>query len=128
MLKESLSSRRGSRLECQARTRETVSCTRLDQEGMRRVGDRRTRVRLDVVGALWVTLETRRRALIVDLNDNGALLLSPVHLPPNTVHSLEMTHEGQHASTEVLVRHIRPAPAGSYHVGVEFVSPPPATP
>ena len=85
-------------------------------------------MRLEVVGALWGTLETQRRAQIVDLNDNGALLLSPVHLPPNTVHTFELTHEGQHVSTEVLVRHIRPAPtAGTYHVGVEFLSQPPAT-
>ena len=92
---------------------------------MRRVGDRRARVRLDVVGVLWGTLETQKRAQVVDISDTGALLLSPVPLPPNTVHTLEMTHEGQHISTEVLVRHMRPAPeAGSYHVGVEFLSPP----
>ena len=85
-------------------------------------------MRLEVVGALWGTLETQRRAQIVDLNDNGALLLSSVHLPPNTVHTFELTQDGQHVSTEVLVRHIRPAPtAGTYHVGVEFLSPP-ATP
>jgi hypothetical protein len=91
---------------------------------MRRVGDRRARVRLDVVGALWGTLETHKRAQIVDLNDTGALLLSPVQLPPNTVHTLEMTHEGRQLATEVLVRHVRPASApGTYHVGVEFLSP-----
>lgn len=92
---------------------------------MRRVGDRRARVRLDVVGALWGTLETQKRAQVVDINDNGALLLSPVHLPLNTVHTLELTLDGQHLSTEVLVRHVRPAPtAGTYHVGVEFLSSP----
>lgn len=92
---------------------------------MRRVGDRRARVRLDVVGALWGTLETQKRAQVLNVNDTGALLLSPVRLPPNTVHTIEMTHEGEHLTTEVLVRHVRPAPvAGSYHVGVEFLSPP----
>ena len=62
---------------------------------MRRVGDRRARVRLDVVGALWGTLETQKRAQVVDINDTGALLLSPVQLPLNTVHTLELTLEGQ---------------------------------
>ena len=96
---------------------------------MRRVGDRRTRVRLDVVGALWGTLETHKRAQIVDLSDTGALLSSPVHLPANTVHTLALTHEGQSMATEVLVRHIRPAAVpGTYYVGVEFLSPPLAAP
>ena len=91
---------------------------------MRRIGDRRARVRLDVVGALWGTLETHKRAQIVNLNDTGALLLSPVPLAPNTVHTLELTHEGQHVTTEVLIRHTRRASAsGAYHLGVEFLSP-----
>jgi c-di-GMP-binding flagellar brake protein YcgR len=92
---------------------------------MRRDVDRRARARLDVVGAFWGTLETQKRAQVVDLNDTGALLLSPVHLPPNTVHTIELTHEGRQLSTEVLVRHVRPAQvAGTYHVGVEFLSHP----
>ena len=96
---------------------------------MRRAEDRRARVRLDVVGALWGTLETHKRAQIVDLNDTGALLLCPVHLPANTVHTLELVHDGQPVATEVLVRHVSPAPApGTYHVGVEFLSPPLAAP
>ena len=96
---------------------------------MRRVGDRRVRVRLDVVGSLWGTLETRKRAQLVDLNETGALLLSPVHLAPNTVHTLEMTHVGQPFAMEVLVRHVRPASIpGSYHLGVEFLSQPLITP
>ena len=96
---------------------------------MRRAEDRRARVRLDVVGALWGTLETHKRAQIVDLNDTGALLLSPVHLPANTVHTIELTHHGRQLATEVVVRHVSPAPApGTYHVGVEFLSPPVAAP
>ena len=96
---------------------------------MRRVGDRRARVRLDVVGALWGTLETSRRAQVVNISDTGALLLSPVHLPANTVHTLQMIHEGQHLAAEVVVRHVRPASvAGTYQVGVEFLSPPPSSP
>jgi hypothetical protein len=91
---------------------------------MRRVGDRRARTRLDVVGALWGTLETHKRAQIVNLNDTGALLLSPVYLPPNTVHTLEVTLEGLLLTTEVLVRHARRVPGpGTYHLGVEFLSP-----
>ena len=96
---------------------------------MRRVEDRRARVRLDVVGALWGTLETHKRAQIVDLNDTGALLLCPVHLPANTVHTLELMQDGQPVATEVLVRHVSPGAApGTFNVGVEFLSPPLAAP
>jgi hypothetical protein len=96
---------------------------------MRRVGDRRGRVRLDVVGALWGTLETSKRAQVLNISDTGALLLSPVHLPANTVHTLQMTHHGLQLEAEVLVRHVRPASvAGAYQVGVEFLAPPPSTP
>jgi hypothetical protein len=78
---------------------------------------------------LWGTLETHKRAQIVDRNDTGALLLSPVHLAANTVHTLELMQDGQRVAAEVLVRHVRPAPApGTYHVGVEFLSPPLAGP
>ena len=41
---------------------------------MRGVGDRRSAVRLDVVGALWGTLEFHKPALVRDLNQDGALL------------------------------------------------------
>jgi hypothetical protein len=92
---------------------------------MRRVGDRRARARLDVVGALWGTLETRRRAEIVDLSDTGALVLTPGLLTPNRVHTLEISHEGRQLATQMLFRRVRPAPAhGSYHPGVELLSAP----
>jgi hypothetical protein len=74
---------------------------------------------------LWGTLETRRRAEIVDLSDTGALVLSPVLLTPNRMHTLEISHEGRQLATQVLFRRARPAPAhGSYLLGVELLSTP----
>ena len=97
---------------------------------MRRVGDRRARVRLDVVGALWGTLETQKRAQVVDINDTGALLL--VARAPAAEHGAhsgadarrtEPVHRGAGAS-----RPARRPVAGTYHVGVEFLSSPLASP
>jgi hypothetical protein len=91
---------------------------------MRRVGDRRANVRLDVVGDLWGTLETRKCAQVVDLNDTGALLRSPMALSPNSVHAVEVTEDGHSLSTEVRVCHVRSGPDGSFLVGVQFLSVP----
>lgn len=89
---------------------------------MRRVGDRRANVRLDVVGDLWGTLETRKCAQVVDLNETGALPRSPIAPSPDSVHAVEVTQEGLSVSTEVRVRHVRSGPAGSFLLGVQFLS------
>jgi hypothetical protein len=89
---------------------------------MSRVGDRRSNVRLDVVGDLWGTLETHKRAQILDLNETGALLRSPMALPPDSLHSVEITREGHALTTRVRVRHLRTGPTGSFLVGVEVLS------
>ena len=90
---------------------------------MRRDGDRRAQVRLEVVGALWGSLETHKRARVVNISEHGALLLSPVHLSPNAIHTVEMTRDGHVVTTEVRVRHAHPTPDGTFQVGVEFLSP-----
>ena len=90
---------------------------------MRRDGDRRAQVRLEVVGALWGSLEIRKRARVVNISEHGALLLSPIPLSPNTVHTVEMNRDGHVMTTEVRVRHARPTADGSFHVGVEFLAP-----
>ena len=77
-------------------------------------------MRLDVVGDLWGTLETRRWTPIVDLNETGALLRSPMPLPPNSLHSVEITREDDPLTTKVRVCHLRPGPLGSFLVGVQF--------
>jgi hypothetical protein len=90
---------------------------------MRRIGDRRADVRLEVVGALWGTLEMQKRAQLIDVNETGALLLSAVSLPINTVHAVEITRNGHSQTAEVRVRHVRPAHAGAFHLGLEFLAP-----
>jgi hypothetical protein len=99
---------------------------------MRRVGDRRSAVRLEVVGALWGTLEFRKQARVCDLNQDGALLEYPVPVLPDTVHAVSFEHNGERVSLDVRVRHVRPAtgPDGGvvYLAGVEFLSVPAALP
>jgi hypothetical protein len=99
---------------------------------MRGVGDRRSAVRLDVVGALWGTLEFHKPALVRDLNQDGALLEYPFPVLPDTVHAVSFEHNGEQVSLDVRVRHVRPATGADgavvYLAGVEFLSIPAALP
>jgi PilZ domain-containing protein len=99
---------------------------------MRRVGDRRAAVRLEVVGALWGTLEFHKQARVRDLNQDGALLEYPVPVLPDSVHAVTFEHNGERVSLEVRVRHVRqasaPDGAAVYLAGVEFLSVPAALP
>jgi hypothetical protein len=99
---------------------------------MRRVGDRRSAVRLEVVGALWGTLEFHKQARVRDLNEDGALLEYPVPVLPDTVHTVTFEHNGERVSLEVRVRHVRssagPDRVAGYLAGVEFLSTPAALP
>ena len=99
---------------------------------MRRVGDRRSAVRHEVLGALWGTLEFHKQARVRDLNQDGALLEYPVPVLPETVHAVTFEHNGERVSLEVRVRHVRQGagPDGSivYLAGVEFLSVPAALP
>jgi hypothetical protein len=99
---------------------------------MRRVIDRRSAVRLEVVGALWGTLEFHKQARVRDLNQDGALLEYPVPVLPDTVHPVTFEHNGERVSLNVRVRHVRtgvgPDGATVYLAGVEFLSIPAALP
>jgi len=94
------------------------------------LGDRRSRVRLEVVGALWATLELTEPARVVNISRDGALLTSPVAMPPESVQPLHLKLEGQEVIVDARVRHVRrvsgPEEPIRYLVGVEFLSVPPA--
>jgi hypothetical protein len=96
---------------------------------MHRVGDRRSAVRLEVVGALWGTLEVCRQARICDLSQDGALLEYPVPVVRDTVHTVTFEHKGHRFHVDVRVRHVRQATARGavvYLAGVEFLAIPDA--
>jgi hypothetical protein len=99
---------------------------------MRRVGDRRSAVRLEVVGALWGTLEFHKQARVLDLNQDGALLEYPLPVLPDSVHAVTFEYNGERISLEVRIRHVRQTKdahgAVVYLAGVEFLSVPAALP
>jgi len=93
-------------------------------------GDRRTKVRLEVVGDLWGGFEAEEPARILELSAGGALIASPVALAPDSVQPLLLSLGRETFVVEVRVRHLRPLPETDeeplrYALGVEFISPPP---
>ena len=89
-------------------------------------------MRLDVVGALWGTLEFQKHVRVRDLNQDGALLEFPFQVLPDTVQAVSFEHNGEPVRLRVRVRHARCAngPAGGVIclAGVEFLSVPAALP
>ena len=97
---------------------------------MMALGDRRARVRLEVVGALWATLELAEPARVVNISRDGALITSPVAMPPDSIQPLHLKLHGHDITVDARVRHVRrvsgPDEPIRYLVGVEFLSMPPA--
>jgi hypothetical protein len=94
----------------------------------RKVGDRRTRARFDIVGDLWGTVEAAVQLPIANIGRGGALIQSGVQLPPESIHRLRIKGDDREEdlSVAVRVRHVatQVSNAGelSYLIGVEFVS------
>ena len=96
----------------------------------RKLGDRRGRPRYDIVGDLWGTLETVLRMPLRNVGPGGALVESHVPLQPESVHRLTFSYEGQEASAQVRIRHVKPSLSldgeRTFLIGVEFLSTHPA--
>ena len=91
----------------------------------RRLGDRRTRGRFEIIGDLWGTLDTTATLVVRNLGTGGALLESPLPLTPGSVHWVSAVINGSPQPLRLRVRHSSIAAAGSptpYLVGVEFMS------
>jgi c-di-GMP-binding flagellar brake protein YcgR len=96
----------------------------------RKLGDRRSRPRFDIVGDLWGTLETVLRLPLRNVGRGGALIHSHVALPLESVHRLTFVSDGRDLSTQVRVRHVEQDMSAdgerTYLIGVEFISATPA--
>jgi hypothetical protein len=96
----------------------------------RKLGDRRGRPRYDIVGDLWGTLETVLRMPLRNVGPGGALVESHVALPTESIHRLTFRCDGQDASTQVRIRHVKPSISTegerTFLIGVEFLSAHPA--
>ena len=95
---------------------------------MRPLGDRRRRIRLEVVGFLWGTLEVDRQATLMNISRSGALILSPVPAAVDSTQSVRLTIEGHEVKLAARVRHLhRVTPssgAPEYRIGLEFLEAP----
>jgi len=93
---------------------------------MSALGDRRRRVRHEVVGALWGTLEIQEHANVLNISERGVLLAAPSPREVDSIQSLELELAGHDVQVEARVRHIRQAPGGEHLIGFEFLSIPSA--
>jgi hypothetical protein len=110
---------------------------------MRPLGDRRRRIRLEVVGSLWGALEIDRQAQLMNISRTGALIVSPVPAAVDSTQSVKLTIEGHEIKLAARVRHVQrldasvaPAPNGveglarsrvegpRYRIGLEFLEEP----
>jgi hypothetical protein len=95
---------------------------------MRPLGDRRAHVRLEVVGALWGTLELSETADVLNISTTGALIESPVPAVPDSSQLVILVIDDQELSVETHVRHssrvVPESDPPQYLIGLEFVSPP----
>lgn len=95
---------------------------------MKPLGDRRRRIRLEVVGALWGTLEIERQASLVNISRTGALIMSPVPAAIDTTQSVKLTIEGHEIKLAARVRHLHrvtpPTGTPQYRIGLEFLEAP----
>jgi hypothetical protein len=95
---------------------------------MRHLGDRRRRIRLEVVGSLWGTLEIDRQASLVNISRTGALIVSPVPAVVDSTQSVKLTIEGHEVKVAARVRHLNRVTASSgapqYRIGLEFLEAP----
>jgi len=96
---------------------------------MRPLGDRRRRIRLEVVGSLWGALEVDRQAYLVNISRTGALISSPIPAAVDSMQSVKLTVEGHEVRIPARVRHMQrvdqvAAGEPQYRIGLEFLEAP----
>ena len=98
-------------------------------DDMRPLGDRRGRMRLEVVGLLWGTLEVTHQARVVNISRHGALIASPVPVVVESTQAVSLMLFGQEVRLRARVRHLnRVVEEGEggeqYRIGLEFIDQP----
>jgi hypothetical protein len=90
---------------------------------MRAPGDRRTHVRYEVIGAFWGTFDAGESARVHNLTHHGALIEARQPLAVESIQSVCFMIDGQPATAEARVRHVRrAAESDRYLVGLEFLT------
>jgi hypothetical protein len=96
----------------------------------RRLGDRRNRVRYEIVGQLWGSLETFEPMEVHNISRGGALVETHLPLSADSVQRLRLVAEEQALDLQARVAHVSQrqdvtAPE-NFLVGMQFVGLPPA--
>jgi hypothetical protein len=94
---------------------------------MKPLGDRRTRVRLEVLGTLRGTLELTEPARLLNISAHGALIETSARVTVGSFQELLLTIEGQATRVAGRVRRVEQIPETpercKYLIGLEFLSP-----
>jgi c-di-GMP-binding flagellar brake protein YcgR len=98
---------------------------------MKPLGDRRTRVRFEVVGSFWGTVDVGEPARLVNISRTGALVASRSAVAADSTQTLRLTLQGHELPVDTKVRYLRHVPPAEgkpehYLIGLEFVSVPPS--
>jgi hypothetical protein len=91
----------------------------------RRVGDRRSKPRFEILGDLWGRIDTTVSIQVQNIGRGGALLESSSSLEPDSTHWVTALIDGQPHLVHIRVRHSR-RESGSvakprFSIGVEFL-------
>lgn len=91
------------------------------------LGDRRSHLRLEVVGTLWGGLKFDDLARVVNKSDSGVLIASLTAPAVDSIQSVQLEVDGQVRRVDGRVRHFRRMTAlngtSEYLVGLELLPP-----
>jgi hypothetical protein len=91
----------------------------------RRIGDRRTKPRFEIVGDLWASVDVTTSMVVHNVGRSGALLECAQSLAPDSTHWVTAITNGQPHLVQIRVRHITPvvnlANEPRFLIGVEFL-------
>lgn len=94
---------------------------------MKPLGDRRTRVRLEVLGTLRGSLELTEPARLLNISAHGALIQTCAQVTIGSFQELLLTIDGQATRVAGRVRRLEQvqesSESGKYLIGLEFLSP-----
>jgi len=99
---------------------------------MNQLGDRRTSIRLEVVGTLWGAFELTDKARVLNISDTGALVAAPVAPALGSLQPVQLKIGGKEVTVDAHVRHLKQRAGqggvAEYLIGLEFVSKEPVGP
>ena len=96
---------------------------------MRPLGDRRGRIRLEVIGLLWGTLEVSNQARVINISRNGALIASAIPAAIESTQAVRLMLHSEEIKLRARVRHLKRVSGtgdedAHYQIGLEFLDQP----